>query len=205
MIFVDFRGNFPWFWLIFCYLDPDPFHWSGSGWPKWNGSKRILIHNTAKNNMFCHLYAINKSVKSFKKIWFLWFLVDLLCKFFWFLLNFCYPDPGGRNKTDPIRSGSATLILREADENKGKGDWNFREEKQNLKNGGGEEYQIVGNSIHPYLWPRRTRSCRRCRWRSCWSAGPSRCHWRAGRAGPAFRSSSNTRTLNLDVKGKASR
>ena len=24
MILVDFCGNFPWFWLIFCY--PDPFH-----------------------------------------------------------------------------------------------------------------------------------------------------------------------------------
>ena len=43
MIFVDFCGKFPWFWPIFCYLDP--FHWSGSGsgWPKWNGSKRIRI------------------------------------------------------------------------------------------------------------------------------------------------------------------
>ena len=30
----------PWFWLIFCHPDPDldPFHLSGSGWPKWNGS-----------------------------------------------------------------------------------------------------------------------------------------------------------------------
>ena len=49
MNFVDFRENFPWFWLIFCY--PDPFHWSGSGsgWPKWNGSIRIRIRirNTA--------------------------------------------------------------------------------------------------------------------------------------------------------------
>ena len=24
MIFVDFCWNFPWFWLIFCYPDPDP-------------------------------------------------------------------------------------------------------------------------------------------------------------------------------------
>ena len=24
MILVDFCGNFPRFWLIFCYLDPDP-------------------------------------------------------------------------------------------------------------------------------------------------------------------------------------
>ena len=24
MIVVDFCGNFPWLWLIFCYLDPDP-------------------------------------------------------------------------------------------------------------------------------------------------------------------------------------
>ena len=49
MIFVDFCWNFPGFWLIFCYVDPDPFHWSGSGsgWPKWNGSKRIRIRNTA--------------------------------------------------------------------------------------------------------------------------------------------------------------
>ena len=32
MILVDFCGNFPWFWLIFCYpdpdeTDPDPQHW----------------------------------------------------------------------------------------------------------------------------------------------------------------------------------
>jgi hypothetical protein len=26
MIFVDFRGNLPRFWLIFCYPDQDPFH-----------------------------------------------------------------------------------------------------------------------------------------------------------------------------------
>ena len=45
MIFADFCWNFPWFWLIFCYPDRDPFHWSGSGsgWPKWNGSLRIRI------------------------------------------------------------------------------------------------------------------------------------------------------------------
>ena len=24
MNFVDFHGNFPWFWLIYCYPDPDP-------------------------------------------------------------------------------------------------------------------------------------------------------------------------------------
>ena len=47
LIFADFCRNSPWFWLIFCY--PDPFYWSGSGsgWPKWNGSKRIRIRNTA--------------------------------------------------------------------------------------------------------------------------------------------------------------
>ena len=40
------------FWLIFGY--PDPFHWSGtgsgSGWPKWNGSKRIRIRNNERNS-----------------------------------------------------------------------------------------------------------------------------------------------------------
>ena len=55
MIFVDFRENFPWFWLIFCYPDPDPFHWSGSGsgWPKWNGSIRIWIRNTDYYQPIC--------------------------------------------------------------------------------------------------------------------------------------------------------
>ena len=50
MILDDFCGQFPWFWLIFCYPDPDQFHLSGSGsgWPKWNGSKRIRIRKTGK-------------------------------------------------------------------------------------------------------------------------------------------------------------
>ena len=32
----------------------------------------------------------------------------------------------------------------------GEGDGNFGEEKQDFKNGGWEEYQVVGNFIHPW-------------------------------------------------------
>ena len=78
-ILVDFCGNFPWFWLI--YVTRNPFHWSGfgSGWPKWNGSKRTRIRNTAVNDGICEaeleqprilLYTVNsfkhiKQLKSF--------------------------------------------------------------------------------------------------------------------------------------------
>ena len=41
MIYVDFCGKFSWFWLIFCYPNPDP-----DPADKWNGSKRIRIRNT---------------------------------------------------------------------------------------------------------------------------------------------------------------
>ena len=50
MFWVDFCRNCPWFYLIFCY--PDPFHWSGSGWPKWNVSKQIRFHKTAAYDIF---------------------------------------------------------------------------------------------------------------------------------------------------------
>ena len=43
MILVDFGGHFPWFLVIFCYPDPESFHWSGSG----SELKRIRIRNTA--------------------------------------------------------------------------------------------------------------------------------------------------------------
>ena len=41
------------------------------------------------------------------------------------------------------------LLGRLSSGTKRKGDENFGEENQGLKNGGGEEYQVVGNFIHP--------------------------------------------------------
>ena len=40
--FVEIFHDLAWFFFY-----PDPFHWSGSGWPKWNGSKRIDIFAVA--------------------------------------------------------------------------------------------------------------------------------------------------------------
>ena len=44
--FVDIFHDFGWF---FCYPDPDPLHWSGSGsgWPKWNGSETLVLGHNA--------------------------------------------------------------------------------------------------------------------------------------------------------------
>ena len=57
MILVDFCGNSPWFWLIFCFPDPDPFHenGSGSGWPNGNGSGSATLH-ISKLNFVIEMY-----------------------------------------------------------------------------------------------------------------------------------------------------
>ena len=70
MILVDFFGNFRCFLLIFCYPDPDPFYWSwsGSGWPKWNRSKRIRIRNTVYNSkIFLKGFFFHKKNCKFEK------------------------------------------------------------------------------------------------------------------------------------------
>ena len=66
-----FFGNFRCFLLIFCYPDPDPFYWSwsGSGWPKWNRSKRIRIRNTVYNSkIFKKVFFFTKKIVNLKNI-----------------------------------------------------------------------------------------------------------------------------------------
>ena len=56
--FCRFLCEFPMILADYCYLDPDPHYWygSGSGKSKWNGSDRILT--PAKNVFSCCIWTM---------------------------------------------------------------------------------------------------------------------------------------------------